>query len=254
MVQLQKIINELKESGIFKTTFQLAIVYVMFYFTVFKFLHIQYIANIILCIAVYLYVSYWFAKKFHIQLDRALHELRMQSRPSPPVSEEDMEWTSYHEAGHALVTRLACNDLRIKSITIIPNRSQHLAGQVRTDKKNDNYTASNMLNRVKLSLAGMLAEDIAFNEHSTGCRSDLKNAKNSVYHMLEDLNMGKKMIYNDKRELDTEVEQILQAEKVKAKKILTDNWDILVDLKNELMLKKNMNEEEINNFFEKYGI
>ena len=254
MVQLQKIFTELKESGFFKTTFQMAIVYVMFYFTFFKFLHIQYITNIILCIAIYLYISYWFAKKLHRQLDRSLHELRMQSRESKPVSDEDMEWTAYHEAGHALVARLASNDLRIKSITIIPNKSQHYAGQVRTDKKNRNLTASNMLNSIKVSLAGMIAEDIAFNEHAVGCRTDLRHAKDNVYHMLQDLNMGKKIIYNDKRELDAEAEQILQDEKVKTKKILTDNWSILVDLKDELMIKQYMNEEEINTFFEKYGI
>ena len=43
-------------------------------------------------------------------------------------------------------------------------------------------------------------------------------------------------------------------EKVKTRKILTDNWSILVDLKDELMIKQYMNEEEINTFFEKYGI
>ena len=250
MSKLQKILIELKEREIFKITFQLGIVYVVFYYTLFDFLGIQYITNTILCTAIYLYLTYWFAQKLHFRI----RDLVYDGFKSKPVSDEDMEWTAYHEAGHALVARLVPSAIRIKSITIIPNKIQRFSGAVQTEGKHSHQTYSDMLNSVKVAFAGMVSEDIAFNEHSFGCRSDLQKAKNCVYDMLQSFNMGQKIIYSNRKELDDEVERILQEEKTKTRQLLTNNWNILVDLKDEIILKKTMNEEEIDTFFKKYGI
>ena len=250
MSRLQEILIELKEREIFKITFQLGIVYVVFYYTLFDFLGIQYITNTILGIAIYLYLTYWLATKLHFRIRNLVYN----GFKSRPVSNEDLERTAYHEAGHALIARLVPTAIRIKSISIVPNKIEHYLGIVKTEGKHSHITYSDMLNSVKISFAGMVSENIAFNEHSIGCRSDLQKAKNCVYDMLQNFNMGQKFIYSNRKELDDEVERILQEEKNKTRQLLTAYWNILFYLKDELLLKQKMNEEEIDTFFKKYGI
>lgn len=248
-----KLCKALKETGAVKTIVYMLLGFVSFQI-LFTFLGIQHITEVIVCLACFIGYYYMLVKQLHHQANRAWDKLQMQNLESKPVSEFDAKWTAYHEAGHALVARLESSNLKIKEITIVPNKIRGAAGAVMTAQINQTCTASNMISSIKVDLAGMIAQDIAFNEHSTGCVADLKKAKGKVFHMLEDLNMGKRMIYADKKELDTEAEQILQDQKAETRKLLTDNWNIIVDLKNELMLKKDMSEEEINTFFQKYGI
>ena len=74
--------------------------------------------------------------------------------------------------------------------------------------------------------------------------------------MLEDLAMGNRFIYGEARkaEMEEEVEKILQEQKFKTELLLRDHILIIEDLKNELLKKRFMDKNEVEEFFQKYEI
>ena len=184
-----------------------------------------------------------------------------ESSPPPACREnrnterdyEDIESTAYHEAGHAIVGRLLKARIRELSIEATPklNRCGHIVycfpGQ--THKK------SELLNKIEATLGGMAAEIVIYGESSSGPYEDLCKAKKEALHMIENLGMGKKMIYGkDDPEIFAEANQILENAKIKAIVKLKANIALLHSLKDTLLKNGTLTENEIENFFKSNGI
>jgi cell division protease FtsH len=114
-------------------------------------------------------------------------------RKSAIMSERDKKLTAFHEAGHAIAVRMISTTDKVNRVSIIP------AGQAggytahRPDEDKNYMTRNQLLEIIKISLAGMAAEDIVFDDVSTGASSDLKTANAVARNMVTRYGMSRKL-------------------------------------------------------------
>lgn len=96
---------------------------------------------------------------------------------------------AYHESGHALVG-LLLGETDIEKISIIPNEKS--LGYTSNICKEKTYlnTKTELVNKIKYLLAGKVAEDLIFNEHSTGVYDDLEKCSKIALDMVCKYGMG----------------------------------------------------------------
>lgn len=190
-------------------------------------------------------------------------------RKSMVISDEEKKSTSYHESGHALVARLLPGTDPIHKVTIIPRgRALGLTQQLPIDEKHT-YPRKYLLNNITILLGGRAAEELVFNEFTTGAGNDIERATDLARKMvcqwgmsdeMGPLSFGKKeeqiflgrefATHKDYSEetaekIDREVSKIVTDNYDKAKKILSDNIDTLHKLAGVLLEKEVLDAPEL---------
>ena len=100
------------------------------------------------------------------------------------LSDHEKKVIAYHEAGHALLAKLLPNTDPLHKITIIPRgRALGVTQQVPLDERHT-YSMEYLTNRIKILLGGRTAEEIIFNELSTGASNDLQSATDIATKMV----------------------------------------------------------------------
>ncbi len=190
-------------------------------------------------------------------------------RKSMVISDAEKKTTSYHESGHALVARLLPGTDPIHKITIIPRgRALGLTQQLPIDEKHT-YPKKYLLHNIAILLGGRAAEELVFNDFTTGAGNDIERATDIARKMvcqwgmsseMGPLSFGKKeeqiflgrefATHKDYSEetaerIDKEVTKIVTENYQKAKTILLDNIDTLHKLANALLEKESLNSEEL---------
>jgi len=107
------------------------------------------------------------------------------------ISEIDRKITAYHEAGHALITKLVAPENKVSKVTIIPSTkgaggfSMNIPPSRMYAKKKD------MENNIKIMLAGRCAEEIIFGKDNitTGASNDLEKATEVLLDMVRRFGM-----------------------------------------------------------------
>ncbi len=171
-------------------------------------------------------------------------------RKSMLLTEEEKKVTAYHEAGHALVAALMPHADPLHKVTIIP-RGMALGVTMQlpeTDKHN--YTRDYLETQLAVLMGGRLAEEIFLDQMSTGAGNDIERATDMARKMvcewgmskLGPLTFGKKdeQIFLGReiaqhrdfseetaREIDAEVRRFVNTGYDNAKKIISDNNEIL---------------------------
>ncbi len=190
-------------------------------------------------------------------------------RRSMIISEEEKKNTAYHEAGHSLVAKLTPGTDPIHKVTIIPRgRALGVTQQLPLD---DRYTYSKeyLLNTLAVLLGGRAAEEIALKHMTTGAGNDLERATELARRMVTEWGMSEKLgpltfgkkdeqiflgreiakhkDYSEKTaiDIDDEVKHLVIEAYDKAKKLLTDNVDILDAFAKALLEKETMDASEI---------
>ena len=170
--------------------------------------------------------------------DQALRHTRFGPKRAVLMSKRDKERIALHEAGHALVALLTPGAMPVQSATIIPHASA-LGMVVSVPGEADAYFSSleAYLARIDVSLAGWLAEELAFNREqvSTGALSDLQKANAIARHMV-DAGFGAKTDFSQpllnpsphlsseraRREYEEDVAGILKASKERVRLLLRE--------------------------------
>jgi len=190
-------------------------------------------------------------------------------RKSMVISDEEKKTTAYHESGHALVARLLPGTDPIHKITIIPRgRALGLTQQLPIDEKHT-YPKKYLLNNIAILLGGRAAEELVFDDFTTGAGNDIERATDIARKMvcqwgmsaeMGPLSFGKKeeqiflgrefATHKDYSEetaerIDKEVTRIVSDNYEKAKNILSDNIDTLHKLADMLLVKEVLNAEEL---------
>lgn len=190
-------------------------------------------------------------------------------RKSMVINDEEKKTTSYHESGHALVARLLPGTDPIHKITIIPRgRALGLTQQLPIDEKHT-YPKKYLLHNIAILLGGRAAEELVFNDFTTGAGNDIERATDIARKMvcqwgmsseMGPLSFGKKeeqiflgrefATHKDYSEetaekIDREVTKIITENYEKAKTILLDNIDILHKIANALLEKESLNSGEL---------
>lgn len=156
------------------------------------------------------------------------------------TSEKDRLISAVHEAGHAVENILVGNKVAKVSIE---SYSSGIGGYTmeNTDKKDDNsfMMKSDILNNIKVMLAGMVSEDIYFGEHSTGCSNDIEKASVLAFGLINSFAMDNKNIIN--REAIT-----VQGVRISESKDIMDKANELMNkLKDEVNTELKNHKEEI---------
>ncbi len=184
------------------------------------------------------------------------------------LSEEEKRRVAYHEAGHAIVSRMLPNTDKIQKVSIIP-RGMALGVTVPLPEKDKYlYEESYLKNQLAILMGGRVAEKIVFNEVSSGAANDLERATEIAKKMVMEWGMSKILgpIHISKdgevfigkeiarrsgvsedllRIADREVKKLLIESEEIAYKILTENLDKLHQIANLLLEKETITGEEI---------
>ncbi len=114
-------------------------------------------------------------------------------RRSMIISETEKKTIAYHEAGHALVADLLPGADPLHKVTIIPRgRALGLTQQLPSDDKY-NYSRDYLVNRITILLGGRAAEEIVFQQQTTGAGDDLEKATDMARKMVCEWGMSDRM-------------------------------------------------------------
>jgi cell division protease FtsH len=193
-------------------------------------------------------------------------------RKSLKFRPSDKELTAYHESGHALVARLLPNVDPVHKISIVARGA--VGGYTRLLEE-DRYfiTESQFKDTLATLIAGHAAEELIFNEVSTGPHSDLKQATQIAEKMITDYGMSKKLglrtfgqttlpgylgfgppenkDYSEETAnlIDKEVRDIMENAHQTAKALLQENRPRLVHLAEKLIVKETLESAELDAAF-----
>lgn len=102
------------------------------------------------------------------------------------INLKEREITAYHEAGHALVTKLVCKGNRVTRVSIIPS-TKGIGGFSLSIPEDSIYkTKKEILSNIMIALAGRASEEIIFGKDhiTTGASSDLEKSTNMVISLV----------------------------------------------------------------------
>ncbi|APT75552.1 cell division protein FtsH [Marinitoga sp. 1137] len=193
------------------------------------------------------------------------------ARKSRVISEKTRKIIAYHELGHAIVGALLPNADPVHKVTIVPRGHQALGFTLQLPLE-DRYlmTKEEILDRITGILGGRAAEELVFNQITSGAANDLQKATEYARIMVlkfgmserlgpvawgaeeEEVFLGKELAkmknYSEETasEIDNEVKRIIIESYEKAKKILSDNRDKLDSIAAILLEKETLSGEELN--------
>lgn len=182
------------------------------------------------------------------------------------LSDKEKRVVAFHEVGHALVAALLENTDPVHKITIVP-RTMGALGYTLQLPEGEKYLFSKdeLFEQIVVMLGGRAAEETQFNIISTGAANDIEKATQtarsmvSVYGMTDKFDMmglessqerylNGKPVLNCSEEtaslIDEETLNIIKDAHQKARKILSDNKELLNYISNKLLEKETLTGEE----------
>ncbi len=168
------------------------------------------------------------------------------------ITEEIRKRVATHEIGHALVRFVLFKKPGIKRITVNPEGDGTLGYVLHSlDIDKPIKTRTDILNDIKVSMGGMAAEQIYFNEFSNGNTSDLEkatlNAENMVkWYGMSKLGFGQISTDNGemKKEVHAEINKILEEAFNDSKEIIKANKNKMDNVIKYLLKNREITEEE----------
>jgi cell division protease FtsH len=130
-------------------------------------------------------------KDFDEAIDRVVAGLEKRNRVMNP---KEKETVAYHEAGHALVAESRAHADRVSKISIIP-RGIGALGYTQQLPTEDRYLLkrSELLDRLDVLLGGRVAEELIYDDVSTGAQDDLQRATDMARHMITQYGMSDRL-------------------------------------------------------------
>ncbi|MBS3905578.1 MAG: ATP-dependent zinc metalloprotease FtsH [Syntrophaceae bacterium] len=196
-------------------------------------------------------------------IDRVIAGLEKKNRL---MSKKEKEIVAFHESGHAIVASILPGADPVRRVSIIPRGISALGFTLQLPTE-DRYlmTRSELLNRLAVLLGGRVAEEIVFEEISTGAHNDLQRATDIATSMVKEFGMSEALGYvtfekekkpfflpsfgtsreyseETAKKIDEEVKKIIDETYRRAKELLVSKKDKLEELAR-LLLEKEVVEE-----------
>ena len=178
------------------------------------------------------------------------------------VSDKDKRITAYHEAGHAILFHVLPDVGPVYTVSIIPTGIGAAGYTMPLPERDEMFmTKGRMLQDIKVSLGGRIAEEIIFDDITTGASSDIKKATQTARRMItrygmsdnigvinydddgDEVFIGRDLAHAKSHseyitgEIDKEVKAIIDECYADAKKIILEHRSVL-DACAELLLEK----------------
>ena len=190
-------------------------------------------------------------------------------RKSMILSEDEKKITAYHESGHAVVAIFTPEADPVHKVTIIPRgRALGVTMQLPLDEKHG-YSKKYITGRLAVMMGGRSAEEIIFNEITTGASNDIERATSIARKMVcewgmsdklgpmsfgkknEEIFLGREIQshrdYSEKtaQDIDSEVVRIIKNAQKDSRKILEEKIDLLHLMASELLEHETIDEKDI---------
>ena len=196
-------------------------------------------------------------------------------KKSRVISDKEKRITAFHEAGHAILFHVLPDVDPVHMISIIPTGLGAAGYTMPLPEKDEMFlTKSHMLQDIMVSLGGRIAEEIVFNDITTGASNDIQKATKTARNMVTRYGMSEKLgvinYENDEDEvfigrdlahakshselisgkIDTEVKDIVDDCYRKAKEIILEHMDVLNRCAELLLVKEKIGREEFEALFD----
>ncbi len=190
-------------------------------------------------------------------------------RKSAIISDEEKKITAYHEAGHCLAAKLLPGADPVHKVTIIPRgQALGLTQQLPEDEKHT-YPRTYLLNNLVILLGGRVAEELVFNEVTTGAGNDIERVSTLARKMVcewgmsddigpvafakqnEEIFLGRDFGHTKEYseatalKIDQAIEKIVKDSYEKARNLLSENIDCLHSLARELLEQESLDAAQI---------
>ena len=203
------------------------------------------------------------------EIDEATDRVLMgPAKVTKKYTDKEKKLVAFHEAGHAVMGLKLDGANEVQKITIIPRGNAGGYTMMTPKEEAFNYTKKELLESICGLLGGRVAEEITFNEITTGAHDDFKKATKIVRSMVTEYGMsslGPMMLeeqdgntflgrdYTKSRnisdtvahEIDEEMRSIINSCYEKTKKIISENKDLLSLIANTLLEEETITKEEI---------
>ena len=191
------------------------------------------------------------------------------------ISDKEKKITAYHEAGHAILFHVLPDVGPVYTVSIIPTGVGAAGYTMPLPEKDEMFlTRGKMLQDIMVSLGGRIAEDIIFDDITTGASSDIKKATKVARKMVtkygmsqnvgvinydsedDEVFIGRDLAHTRSHseavagEIDKEVKNIIDACYAKAKAIILEHEEVLHKSAELLLAKEKITREEFEELFE----
>ena len=195
-------------------------------------------------------------------------------KKSKVISEKDKKITAYHEAGHAILFHVLPDVGPVHTVSIIPTGIGAAGYTMPLPETDDMHmTKGKMLQNIMVSLGGRIAEEIIFDDITTGASQDIKQATSIARAMVTEYGMSDKVgminYGGDSNEvfigrdlaharsygetvastIDSEVKKIIDDCHEKAKKMILEHEDVLHKCCELLLEKEKIGQAEFEALF-----
>ena len=190
------------------------------------------------------------------------------------LSPEEKKRVAYHEIGHALVAALQTGSEPVEKITIIPRTSGALGYTMQVPKDEKNlYTREDLINHITTLCGGRAAEEVIFNEVSTGAANDIEKSTETArsmitqYGMADEFGMvkfqdsGSRYMGDNgnmncseetRKEIDDLMVKIVKSAQDNARKLIADNRDAMKELSEFLLEEETITGKQFMEILSKY--
>jgi cell division protease FtsH len=205
-----------------------------------------------------------------VDFDMAKDKILMgPERKSMVLTDEEKRVTAYHEAGHALMAKLLPGTDPLHKVSIIPRgRALGVTMQLPTDDRH-NYSKEFLYNTLAILMGGRVAEELVFNQITTGAGNDLERATALARQMVCEWGMSETLgplVFGQKEEsmflgrsfggkrdvssemaleIDREIKRLITDNYERAKRVLTEQMASLKALAEALLEKEVLNASEV---------
>lgn len=196
-------------------------------------------------------------------------------KKSRVISDKEKRITAYHEAGHAILFHVLPEMEAVYTISIIPT-GPGAAGYTMPQPENDEMfnTRGKMLQYITVCLGGRVAEELIFDDITTGASQDIKQATSTARAMVTQYGMSERLglvAYNNDSEevfigrdwghtksysenvaasIDEEVKQIIEQCHERAKKLIEEHSYVLHTCAARLLEKEKLTRAEFEEIFD----
>ena len=196
-------------------------------------------------------------------------------KKSRVISEKEKRITAFHESGHAILFHLLPDVGPVYSVSIIPTGAGAAGYTMPLPERDDMFnTKGKMLQDIIVSLGGRVAEELVFDDITTGASQDIKQATRMAKDMVTKYGMSENIglicYDNDDDEvfigrdlahtrgygegvattIDLEVKRIIDECYEKAKQMIAKHRDVLDACANLLLEKEKISQQEFEALFE----
>ena len=192
------------------------------------------------------------------------------------ISDKEKKITAYHEAGHAILFHVLPDVGPVYTVSIIPTGLGAAGYTMPLPERDEMFnTKGRMLQDIMVSLGGRIAEEIIFDDITTGASSDIKKATKEARSMVtrygfsenigvinydeedNEVFIGRDLAHTRSHsetvagEIDVEVKRIIDECYAKAKDIIMQHEDVLHSCAKLLLEKEKINRQEFEALFDK---